>query len=110
MVSSLRSMRRRLRLPWPATMTSTRSPGLNPARSSQRPFRRIFGVTLPSHGSPVASTASCRDSGISVFALEHDCEHRLRRVSGTDQSPEMKRCWPAVTLYVHAHLEVNPVG
>ena len=50
-------------------MTWTRFPGLNPARSSQRPIRRIFGIVAPFQKSPSASIFSMRTVGSGVVGF-----------------------------------------
>ena len=44
--------------------TCTRSPGLDPARSSQWPVSRIFGLMRPRQRSPSASICKVRCSGL----------------------------------------------
>jgi len=45
--------------------TVTRVSGLNPARSSQRPMRRILGLIVPFQASPPASIFKVRTDGAS---------------------------------------------
>ena len=48
--------------------TVTRVSGLNPARSSQRPMSRIFGLIVPFQTSPPASIFKVRTDGASSLA------------------------------------------
>jgi len=48
----------------------TRLPGLNPARSSQCPVRRIFGLMRPFQKSPDASIFKARMYGCGVISLD----------------------------------------
>ena len=51
-------------------VTLTRFPGVNPARSSQRPVRRIFGFLGPFQKSPSDSIFKVRKSGCGSFCTD----------------------------------------
>ena len=55
-------------------VTHTRVPGLNPARSSQRPMRRILGLVRRLKKSPSSSIFNVRKEGLRSLRLGGSCE------------------------------------